>query len=150
MGLFGSFRTTIVCPKVCQSLGKLQQDSSPLGDMFKIMLKESGLTWNLKETPEDGKSWTTCDLEGSWEAMLKAYIIFTAVQVSEMDIANDINLLYKWCKDCERNVNAIPVNDVDGQKLKYLFQAHPTAGQNVASKAQLDKKRYFDTSHHFC
>ena len=136
MGLFGNVKTTIICPKVYQSLNTLQNDSSPLGDMFKIMLKESGLTWNLKETPEE-----TCDLEVSWEAMLKAYVIFTAVQISDTEVANDddVNFLFKWCKDCLVNVPHIPVNDTDGSALKRLLKTNSSGKQTRRSKRCLNK-----------
>ncbi len=137
MVLFGCVRTTIVCPKVCKALGLVQIDDSPLGDMFRIMLKESGLTWNLKDIPEK-----TYDLEGSWEAMLKAYIIFTAIQVSEMEVFNEIALLLKWCKECVANVTVMPVNETAGQTLtlEYLLKTHSLTRKDKNPKAGINKR----------
>ncbi len=118
----------------------LQHDRSPIADMFRILLKESGLTWNLQDMPGN-----VCDLEGTWEAMLKGYVIFSAMQTAGMEVANDVNSLYKWVQDCNRKVDVIPLNDIDGQTFKYILQTPVATGFNHNSSAQLDKVGYQDS-----
>ncbi len=123
MGVFGIVKTTIVCHKVNQCLHRLHLEESPIGDMFMSMLKQAGLTWNLTETLE-GDSY---DLQGSWEAMLKAYVIFTAIQTSEMSVENDVEYLFKWCQDCLVNLPHIPANDTDANALRHLLKTLSSA-----------------------
>ncbi len=122
MGVFGIVKTTIVCHKVNQCLHRLHLEESPIANMFMSLLKQAGLTWNLTETLE-GDSY---DLQGSWEAMLKAYGIFTAIQTSEMSVENDIEYLFKWCQDCLVNLPHIPVNDTDANALRHLLKTLST------------------------
>ncbi len=123
MQLFGQIKTTIVCPRVLFILGKLQLDDTPVGHMFKIMLREWGLSWRFENNTD------FCDLEGSWEALLKGFTVFSAIQNAEIEVIDDISLLFTWCRDYCANITHIPIDAND----KILLNS-----ANASSKKKTD------------
>ena len=133
MVIFGNVHTTLECPKVFKALQMIENDSSGLGDVLKMMLKESGLTWKMKKAPED-----TCDLEGPWEAMIKTYVIFNAIQVCDQESADNIKLLFEWCIDVLENVIHIPVKDTDIQTNTYIEEKFKRKSK-ICTRVKLEK-----------
>ena len=133
MVIFGNVHTTLECPKVFKALQMIENDSSGLGDVFKMMLKESGLTWKMKKAPED-----TCDLEGPWEAMIKTYVIFNAIQVCDQESADNIKLLFEWCIDVLENVIHIPVKDTEVQTNTYIEEKFKRKSK-ICTRVKLEK-----------
>ena len=91
MTLFGVCKTTVTCSSVSCFLQKLLVDQSTANKMFKTLLTDLGLKWHFGK---DG----LCYIEGSWEAMVNGYEIFTAVQKARdhPKIYQDMWLLYEW------------------------------------------------------
>ena len=92
MVLFGVCKSTVTCSAVSCLLHKLLVDQSAPNQMFKTLLSDFGLQWHFGK--EDG----LCYIEGSWEAMVNGYAVFTAIQKARdrPEIYHDMWLLYEW------------------------------------------------------
>ena len=134
MQLFGQIKTTIVCPRVVFILGKLQIDDTPVGHMFKIMLREWGLSWKFEGNTD------FCNLEGSWEALLKGFTVFSAIQNAEIEVIDDINLLFTWCRDYCANITHIPIDAND----KILLHSSANASTKKKSDPSLPKQTDYE------
>ena len=116
MALFGVCRSTVICPSVSCLLQKLLVDQSTSNVMFKTLLSDFGLKWHFGEEDD------LCYIEGSWEAMISGYEVFTAVQKARdrPEIYHDMRLLYEWSIGQVRFDNQQCDNNFDKCTDEYL------------------------------
>ncbi len=89
--ILGWCKSTVICPKVIYILQKLSNDQSTHSQKFRRLLSEWDLVWTFDD---DGG----CSLEGSWDALLFGYAVFTAIRKASAfpETYHDLGLLYQW------------------------------------------------------
>lgn len=134
MVLFGPCRSTVDCLTVTYILQKLSSDASTFGRMFKLLLTDWGLSWNFDD--KDG----ICKIEGSWEAMLKGYTLFTAIDKASKhpEIYHDFGLLYQWSTDYCREVSKYGTSSSIDEDATYTHNDSKISEKEECSSPQAE------------